>query len=65
MRKKSAKPKDKSVMRIFSWGGYHEHQSGNRVISEEIKNLFSPKKRHTQDRDMPPIGKRCASINPS
>ena len=45
---------------FFHRGGYHEHQSGNRVISEEIKNLFSPKKRHTQDRDMPAIGKQCA-----
>ena len=44
MRKKSAQSKDKSVMRIFSWG-YSEHQSGNRVVSKEIKSMSSPKKK--------------------
>ena len=47
MRKKSAQSKDKSVVRIFSWG-YSEHQSGNRVVSEEIKHLPpSTKKTYT------------------
>ena len=44
MRKKSAQSKDKSVMRIF-YGGIREHQSGNRVVSEEIKSMSSPKKK--------------------
>ena len=44
LQSESAQSKDKSVMRIFSWG-YREHQSGNRVVSEEIKNLLSPPKK--------------------
>ena len=40
-----------------------------RVVTEWFPKISNtcppPQKRHTQDRDMPPIGKRCATINPS
>ena len=29
----------------FLWEGYREHQSGNRVVSKEIKSMSSPQKK--------------------
>ena len=45
-------------------GFFHGGTVNIRVVTEwfrkRSKTYFRPKKRHTQDRDMPPIGKRCA-----
>ena len=49
-------------------GFFHGGTVNIRVVTEwfrkRSKTYFRPKKRHTQDSDMPPIGKQCASINP-
>ena len=45
MRKKN--PHNRKTNRLcgfFSWG-YSEHQSGNRVVSKEIKSMSSPQKK--------------------
>ena len=45
MRKKN--PHNRKTNRLcgFFHGGYSEHQSGNRVVSKEIKSMSSPKKK--------------------
>ena len=48
---------------------FHGGTVNIRVVTEWFPKRSNtcppPQKRHTQDGDMPPIGKRCATINPS
>ena len=65
MRKKN--PHNRKTNRLC--GFFHGGTVNIRVVTEwfrkRSKACLRPQKRHTQDRDMPPIGKRCATMNPS